>query len=418
MIRNFKTEPYIYEVKDVNKTIIKMNFFSEFKREDCVNNNMLKSILTTCSNKYKQRSEFKNKKRDLYIMDYYIDSSVYNNVIMHTVVLQIPKLGLIKEFNLDEVFKFVHDSLYDPFINNDSFDEESFNLIKENRIKDQIDYPHSIHEYTSDIFLDFADEKKQTYIHRDEWLKALEKANPKDLYNYYKRVILDNKNILTFMSLNKDDKDEIIKVFNKYFKNDIDEFELDINYSNYIEIPDNTKKEININYNQCVLSQAYTFKDFTDDDRLLLKTLYYFLYSKENDLIFKELRNKRNLIYYHRMSSDNNYAIMGIKVFFNKGDQDEIKNVISNVFDMIRDENNFNTYKANLIRALEYDYLSLSDNIYYEVNTQVDAILNPYYINVKTQVELTKNITYDQMMSLLDRMSLSKEMIMYSKDGE
>jgi hypothetical protein len=118
------------------------------------------------------------------------------------------------------------------------------------------------------------------------------------------------------------------------------------------------------------------------------------------------------------MSSDNNYAIMGIKVFFNKGDQEEIKNVIANVFDMIREENNFNTYKANTIRALEYDYLSLSDNIYYEVNTQVDAILNPYYINVKTQVELTKNITYDQMMSLLDRMSLSKEMIMYSKDGE
>ena len=418
MIRNFKTKPYIYEVKDVNKTIIKMNFFSEYKREDCVNNAILKNILTTCSNKYRQRSEFKNKRKDLYIMDYYIDSRVYNNVIMHTVIFVIPKIGLIKEFNLDEVFKFIHDSLYDPFINDNSFDEESFNLIKENRIKDQIDYPHSIHEYTSDIFLDFADEKKQTYIHRDEWLNALKKANSKDLYDYYKKVILNNKNILTFISLNKDDKDEIIKVFNKYFKNDVDEFELDINYSNYIEIPDNTKKEININYNQCVLSQAYTFKDFTDDDRLLLKTLYYFLYSKENDLIFKELRNKRNLIYYHRMSSDNNYAIMGIKVFFNKGDQEEIKSVISNVFDMIRDENNFNTYKANLIRALEYDYLSLSDNIYYEVNTQVDSILNPYYRDVKTQVELTKNITFDQMISFLDRMSLSKEMIMYSKDGE
>ncbi len=418
MIRNFKTEPYIYEVKDVNKTTIKINFFSDYKREDCVNSSILKAILISCSNKYKQRSEFKNKLKDLYIMNYYMESRVYNDVLINTVELQIPKLGLIKEFDLDKAIEFVHDSLYDPFINDNSFDEESFNLIKENKNKNEIDFPHSIHEYSADIFLNFADENNQTYIHRNEWLKALEKANSKDLYDYYKKVILNNKNIVTFITLNKDDKEQIEKVYNKYFKNNVNEFEIDINYSNYIELIGTDKKEIDINYNQSVLTQAYTFKNFTDDDKIFLETLFYFLYSKENDLIFKELRNKRNLIYYHHMTYDTNYAILGIKVFFNKGDQEVIKNVIANVFDMIRDEKNFNTYKANLLRSLEYDYLSYSDNIYYEVNNKFDLILNPHFKNVKTKQELIKNITYNQMKSFLDRMSLSKEMIMYSKDGE
>ena len=418
MIRTFKTKPNIYVLEDVNKTIININFFSDFKREDCVYNSILKDILTSCSNKYKQKSEFKNKLKDLYIMDYYIESRLYNDKIMHDIIIKLPKLGLIKEFDLDKALKFVYDSIFDPYITDDSFNEEIFNVIKENRLKDQIDYPHSIYEYASNTFLDFFDENKKTYIHRDEWLKYLKKANPKDLYKYYKRIILNNNKILSFISTNKDDKTKILRTFNKYFENDIDEFKIDIKYSYYLDQIKYDHKAINIDYNQCVLNQLYTFKDFKDEDRLLLDVLYYFLYSKENDLIFKELRNKRNLIYYHSMNHDTNYAYFGINIFFNKGDQTEIRNVIANVFDMIRDEKNFNFYKENLVRAIKYDYLSASDDIYYEVHNKKETILNPYFITLKDKEELFNNITYQDMISFLDRMLLSKEMIMYSKDGE
>jgi hypothetical protein len=88
-----------------------------------------------------------------------IDSAIYN------IDFIIPKSDIIDDFNLDKAIKFMYDVLFNPFVNNEQFDINTFDS-ELNYLKDlEKDYPHNIGEYSFDTFLDFVDEENKTMIH-------------------------------------------------------------------------------------------------------------------------------------------------------------------------------------------------------------------------------------------------------------
>ena len=400
-----------YEVKDAKKTIISFAFNIEYKREDSMKYNLMKRMIFNYSNNYRTLKEYNIKKDSLYIMGQNdrlfmdVDSSVF--CINYT----IPKSDILNDFKLEDTIKFIHDVLFDPYANNLEFDLNAFNdeinYLKEN----EKNYPHSIGEYVKDTFLDFVDEDKKTLIHYDEYLDLLNNITSKDTYEYYLKNIKNNKYIIrVFGSI--DDKDNVLSCLNNYFNSE-NIHSNELKGSLFLPFLDYKEKEIDIDYNQSVLNLNYQFKDLKSEDKIKLEMLYFFLNSRENDLLYTELRYKNNLIYQANINNSMYYGLMIFTIFFNYELLDKIYESIDNVFNYLKIEENYNLCKSRLIKAIEYDMLDAEDNPF---NVFRNVLLKNYYpYDILTEkIKSIESITFTEFKEFLDRMVLTRKLIMKS----
>ena len=402
-----------YEVKDAKKTFISFIFNIEYKREDVIKKMLMQRMLMNYTNDLKNIKDYRSMKEQLYIMGSKnriisdIDSAIYS------INFTIPKSDIIDDFDLDKAIKFMHDVLFNPFVNNEQFDTNAFNS-ELNYLKDiEKDYPHNIGEYLFDTFLDFVDEENKTLIHHDEYINYLNTISNKEVYDYYLKNIKNNNFKICVFS-NIEDKENILNNLDKYFKsNKVEDKKL--NYYEFLPILDYKEKEITTKYNQSVLSMLYQFNNLTEDDIIKLEILYYFLNSKENDLLYTELRYKNNLIYQSAVKHIDTYGILDLVVFFDYKLLNKVEESIDNIFKDLKNKDNYELYKERLIKAIEYDILDEEDNPFYIVNETFYKKYLPDSL-LKTKLEKIKNISFESFLEFLNRMTLTRKMIM--KSGE
>ena len=159
----------------------------------------------------------------------------------------------------------------------------------------------------------------------------------------------------------------------------------------------------------------YQFRNITEEDIIKLEILYYFLNSKENDLLYTELRYKNNLIYQSAVKRYDNYGILDLVVFFDYKLLNKVEEAIYNIFKDLKNKDNYELYKERLIKAIEYDILDEEDNPFYIVN---ETFCKKYFPNdlLKVKLEKIKNISFESFLEFLNRMILTRKMIM--KSGE
>ena len=129
-------------------------------------------------------------------------------------------------------------------------------------------------------------------------------------------------------------------------------------------------------------------------------------------MIFKKLRNEHNLIYFCGVNRRSQYGVIDINAFFNISNLDQIRQDIKDVFDSIKVKENFERFKENLLRAMGYDLLGLEDNIYTKANEKFKKMIEEDYKTIKECIEVYKNITFEEMLEFLNRVELTKEMLM------
>ncbi|MBR1416397.1 MAG: insulinase family protein [Bacilli bacterium] len=414
MIQKFSTKPRFIKVKDVNKTIIRLFYLLPHKNSDVVSKIIMKRILSSCNSIYTNTTDFKRNIKDLLIMDYDVSSQTIGNVCVIVFRLVIPKSSLIDDFSLENSIKFFYESIYKPFTNNNSFDEEHFKWEKDFLLEREKDYPNSINQFAADTFEDFYDEKRNQDIHYDEYINNLKTITNKDVYKFYKKSIINN-NFICYIYGNLDDKKNIASIFNKYFKQDKKLFSFDCNFYKFQKLIEYKEKKIKTKYNQSVVNLYYQVDNMKEDDVLLLTTLYYFLASRENDLIYEVLRNKHNLIYNSYVTHSNIYASLIIRVFFSIEDLKTIIDLINDTFEMIKKEDNFNLYKNRLIKALEYDILSQKDDLFNAPNDKISKYITNYD-SLSDKLKFVKKLSLNDMVKFLDRIKLTRKMIMVAGD--
>ena len=402
-----------YEVKDANKTVISFVFDIDYKREDIVKKMMMQRMILNYTKDLKTIKDYHKTREDLYIMNCNNNLIKNYNKAIYEINFAIPKSNIINDFNLDAAIKFIHDLLFNPFVNDNQFDLESFNF-ELNYLKDkEKDYPHSIGEYASDVFLDFVDEEKKTLLHYDEYINYLNSVTSKEVYEYYSKNIKNN-NFKVCVFGNIEEKDNIITVLNKYFTiNNLETRE--IKYYDFLPVLDYKEKIISTKYNQSVLSLFYQFKDLKEEDLIKLEMLYYFLNSRENDLLYTELRYKNNLVYQATAKYSLTYGSLALVAFLDYKLLDKVEDAINTVFDNLKDKNNFELYKSRLEKAIEYDILNDEDNPFYMVK---EVFLKNYLPNdiLKIKLEKIKNVSFESFFQFLNRIVLTRKMIMKSGD--
>ncbi len=416
MKKTFKTEPKYIEIKDVNRATIKMVIFNDYKLEDIAKNELLGRILRTCNNKYRDSKQYELKKDELLVMRIGIYNTYYINKCMTEIELTIPKEDIIEEFNLEECIKFFNETIYNPYVENNEFNNEHFNWEKDFIYNRERNYKRNIYNFIDEEMTNYINKIEDIYLPHDEYVKIIEQETPKSLYEHYKNTI-QNSNFITYIYGPKEDKEKVVNAYKKYFKPKEKSLELDIEYYKYLKLTKYEERKINTDFNQSVLIELYQVKDFKKEEHNLLDTLYFFLNSEENNLIFKNLRIKNNLVYTESVKKSTPRGFIGITAYLNKNDIKKAQNLIKETINEIKIEENFNLYKENLLKSLKYDMLDDMDNTFKKAENIIGKELEDR-ITTKERYEEINKINYKDMKKFIEKLELTRTLTLIGDHDE
>ena len=148
-----------------------------------------------------------------------------------------------------------------------------------------------------------------------------------------------------------------------------------------------------------------------EKDEYILRMLYFFLYSRENNLIFDTLRSKHNLVYEASVENDSIHGLLYIRTLMDKRDRELINKLIHETIFSIKDKEVFERCKNNLMISLKYDLLDEEDDSFCEVVARINKILKRKN-DISHLIKKMAKINYEQMEEFLTRFKLSRNLFM------
>ena len=402
----------VIKVKDEKKVYIRIMFIlpNTLKNLDRYKLKLVNRMLNTSSNNYRTVKDFNNMLDRNYIINYRITTGSFINKKAIMINMVVPKEGIIDEFSYDNTFKILYELIFNPFVEDDHFDKERFEWEKKILLNDLKNEYFSLYEEGYEEINKFIDEDEEHFLRRDTRRKLIEEADEYNTYQYYLDNIKNN-DYFTYIYGGIVDEDKIIESFTKYFKQDKKEWNLKIKRDYLYPYKDYKSKIIKTKYQQSAIELCYQVKNINKKDINMMKMLSFFLYSRENNLLFNALRVKNSLVYETYVNFDIIYGLLIIEVLFDKKDLDSIKRIIKEVIDSVRDEKLFNKYKKNLMKSLKYENLSNRDDSLYEVYEYLKKELK-YADTFKYIYNSMNKIKYEDMVEFLDRFVLSREILL------
>ena len=409
----YLTKPKIIKINKTNKVIIKLLFYCDYNKKNIVKSELLRRVLLVSNNKYKNPTDLFKKIQDLSIIDYNISFKATINKIIIDFSMVLPKNNIIENYNLEECIKLLHDNIFNPNIDKNEFELKRYNKEKEYLYNYNVNFPSNISDVLSLESCNMINEIENIYITNDEYLKILNEITSKELYDFYKKTIKNN-NYITYIYGNITNEEEI---FNKYFKQNKEYIEINNKFYKPLKFVEFKRKEVQTNYNQTILKLVYQIKKIKPKDKDIFTMLYFFLYSRENDLIFDNLRNKNKLIYSSNVSLIFDRSYLNISIYLDKKDIEKSKKIINETINNIKIESNFNIYKERLLKALKYDVLEMEDNNYKRINRILSKQINNED-SLDKKYKMIDNISFKDMCDLIERLYLTRELIILGGNND
>lgn len=280
------------------KTItVEVDFRSEIQKEDITKRAVLKEVLLNSNKNYKTERELIIESENLYDLKLVASSARmgnYTNISFKTRFLD--EKYTEKNMN-EESIAFLMDIIFNPNIDNGSFNEEVVNKCK-NRIEKSIkSLKDSKLKYTLFKLLENVEDKPYSY-NSYGYLEDLEKIDGKVLYDYYKDMI--NNDFIDIFVVGDFDSIEIKELIKKYFKartyhrtkTNIIVEELPI-IKKIIE----QSEEDNVNQTQfTILCGINNLTEF--ERKYVIKVYSELLGGSSNSILFDTVREKNSYAYY------------------------------------------------------------------------------------------------------------------------
>lgn len=374
---------------------------------------LLNLFISTTSAKFPSNSEFYTEKlkktvlglniRELTILD--------NSYIIFS--FTTPRVGLLKDFNLEKTFKFAIDTLLNPYAENGEFNKE--------KLASEIEYTYnnykrskdSIYSSNSNQFYDYIDPEEllgNSYAKAGEVIKGV---TPKKLYDFYKKNILENTFIpYVYGNISLTDAK---KLFKKYIPQDKKEVSFNVNHFKPMPMKTHTYQEIKTPFNQSELCLEFQV-DMKKTEVKYLSTLVNILNGAENNLIFEALRVKNNLVYDVQMSTFSSRAMFIIIAFIPSNKYKETKKIIKSVFTKLKDKEFLTICLNKLIKGLEVDLLREEDSQGKLLNDTINNDLD--ILTTEELLERTKSVKVDDLIKFIDRIKITNEMFFRGEEND
>ncbi|MDD6879725.1 MAG: hypothetical protein PUD59_05870, partial [bacterium] len=126
---NLSYKLHLIKTKKFKTISIKIIFSNKAKKEEITIKNFLSDILTFSTKEYKTRKELQIKQQDLYAMD--IFSSCYRLGKLYNMDISASFLNdrYTEKGNFEECIKLLKEIIFNPNVENNMFDENSFNIV-------------------------------------------------------------------------------------------------------------------------------------------------------------------------------------------------------------------------------------------------------------------------------------------------
>ena len=363
---------------------------------------LLSQILLNSSYEYKDEKSYKHALREKLIIKQNIYTSKYNKNLYIEFVLTVPNPLKIKDYDLDSSLKFFSDTIYKPNIIDNHFNEQVFNREKEYLKQEILQGLKNVNRIAYNSFINIVDDigiyKDDIYNNMD----LIDSSNSKELYEIYKKLIYDNKPIITMYG---DIDENIENKIKKYLKTD-DEVTINIDYNNFFK-PFAKIKDIQeeSKYNQSVLFVAYKVKNMSVDDIIYINMINDILSYGSNNLLTKKLRQENSFVYSSYAWS---YAISGLlvnEVYINNNSKEEVVEKIKELYEELKNKEFLTKCLNKEKEELYYNMIRAKDNITKPLNDYVIKLLKKGY-TMEERYKFYEEINIEELLDFIDRLTL------------
>lgn len=387
------------------KTItVEVDFRREIQREDITKRAILKEVLLNSNKSFKTERELILESENLYDLKLVASSARmgnYTNISFKTRFLD--EKYTEKNMN-EESIAFLMDIIFNPNVDNNSFNEEVVNKCK-NRIEKSIkSLKDSKLKYTLFKLLENVKDKPYSY-NSYGYLEDLEKIDGKVLYDYYKDIIAND--FIDIFVVGDFDGVQIKELIKKYFKART----FHKTKSNIIveELPITKKiieqaEEDNVNQTQfTILCGINNLTEF--ERKYVIKVYSELLGGSSNSILFDTVREKNSYAYYVNADVKSYDNILLIYSGIEPGNKNEVFKLIKKCLSDIEKGNFTDDMLSNAIETLIGGIKASLDS--------PSGIINNYFAKILVgtddfdeRIENFKKVTKDDVINVSKKINI------------
>ena len=377
----------LYVIKtDKFKTIdFKIFLYDEIKKEDVTWRNCLMDTLIYATNKYKTKKELAIKAIDLYSVYLSASNMRFGNYIISKIGISLLNPKYTEADMLDKSLELLHDVIFDPYVENGSFNKEYLNLIKKELKVDRETIAENSRTYANLKLFETMDINAPYAIDCYSDISILDTIDEQNLYQYYKKFMKQNR-AFAIMVGDIDEK-EITKYMKKYFS-----FENNQQLTKPIIYEHNKVRQRarivveESKYQQSKLAVALKTKDLTTFEyRYVLNIYNAILGGTADSKLMKVIREKYSLAYYvaSGLHKADNLLIINSGI-----DSKNFKKTISLLKKLIKEMNEGN-FSIDEINKSKIEYINAFDEALETADGMIDILLGKILFNID-DVEVRK----------------------------
>lgn len=375
------------------------------KREDITIRNMLLDNLMSSSKEYPTMRDVSIKKQDLYgasinMINRRVGDHAFIEYTMSILNPRFTEDGMLK----DSV-EFYSSLLYKPNVKNDSFDEELFEMSKENLRKEILMTNERPNVYGFTRFKENIDINAPFSYHQSGYLEDLDSITSSSLYEYYNHVLENNVcDICVIGDFDFNLMQQLIKDnFDLRGKNAKRAVSYEIVLSN-----DRNSKEVieDSSFNQSKLFIGFKLNDFDLCDKKYALILFNIIFGNSPESrLFREVREEKSLAYsissgYKRL--DNFYYVSaGISY-------DNYNEVLNTIKKCLSDIQNDGITDKELDRSKTL-YVSVLNDVMESPSSIMEMYFAELYLDndsYEKQLEMVNSITKEDIVRVANLLKI------------
>ena len=399
---------YEHKIKKFKTIGIRVLFLTNVNKRDFILSDFLLALLTYVNNNYHTNREYNMALQDLY--DLYISSSSSRrgNKIMSSIELNMIDPKFTNKKVLKDSIKMLKDTIFNPYIIDNHFDSNSFNIVKkqfESFIDSLYDNPQGlVNEGAVSSYKDY--NLGTTY---KEARKYLEEIDEYSLYEYYKEF-LNNRKISIYIC--GDYPDFVIDLLSKFpFKSkDIDFIE------NKIIDKELEPTYLYKDYNQAKLAILYKYDNITDFEKRYVSTIMNsILGGLQDSLLMESIREEDSLVYYIDSIA---FKYDQVLLIYSGCSSNNVDLVINKVNDCIK-KLSTGSFSDDKLKAAIMDILVVLEDYQrspYQILDYMMSLNELNKDNLEDRIKKYKKVTKEDVMNLAKKLKNMKLVLLRDKN--
>lgn len=348
------------ENKKFKTNTISIYFKEKVSKENIIKRQSLPKILLDRTNKYNTKLKLSRKLSSLYSSSLEVKENVFGDYSLLTFSVNYIHKKYIENDITNEIIDFLNEVIYNPYTENDMFDESTIKRLKNefyNFIKrKEQSLPIKTREQAIKTLY-----KDQSVINRLITNEHVDKIDNKEIYDYYQNLLKTNS-MLIVVEGHEDIKDSL-SIFNSTIKND-----------NTYETPKLTCENLGLVIKNDITTQAnlcLIYDNFDDSKEFRIKNFFFAMLLGEtsNSLLFQDIREKHSLAYSIGSNYDVTYKVMFIRGGVKTDSLDLTLSLINDILERLKTEDMTELVEETKEYYLNSIYAAMDSKTFYSART-------------------------------------------------